>query len=346
MSNRKIKFAIFGAGNITGSRHIPTLRALGRAEILGIVDINSSRAEAAARRFNLPHWSAGCDQPWFDDVEAVTIGVSPHAHAAAARRALEAGKHVLLEKPMTLQVADAEMLVELAAARRRILAVVHNFQFARSAMKLKRMIAAGKLGEVRGILAFQTSTTQRRLPVWHEELPLGLFYDEAPHLVYLLKAFGGPVAVQSVAVTPSTQGRVTPAVITAHLTAGPVPAVLYNNFEAPVSEWHFTVFGTKAAGIIDVFRDVLVVLPNDGQHLSLEVMRTTWSAVGWHLWGVFTSGLAMLRGRLLYGNEEVFRRFLDAVETGQAPADINGSDGLAVVRSLHQILDLAAQPVG
>jgi hypothetical protein len=120
--------------------------------------------------------------------------------------------------------------------------------------------------------------------------------------------------------------------------------VLYNNFEATFSEWHFTVYGTKAAGVIDVFRDVLVTIPNDRQHLAVDVMRTTAMAVGTHLSGVFRSGLAMLGGKLLYGNEEVVRRFLDAIETRTPPEGISGQDGLGVLRLQHRILELARQP--
>jgi hypothetical protein len=120
-----------------------------------------------------------------------------------------------------------------------------------------------------------------------------------------------------------------------------VPAVLYNNFEAPVSEWQFAVYGSRAVGIIDVFRDVLVVLPNDGEHRAADVLRTSAVAIAHHLSGVVRSGLRLLAGKLLYGNEEVVRRFLDAVEGGKDPAGISAEDGLAITRLQHAILDAA-----
>jgi predicted dehydrogenase len=332
---------VIGAGNITASRHIPALRASGRVKILGVMDTDLVRAQAVAERFGIPHWSCDWEADWLKEVVAVTIGVPPAAHVAAARQAIVAGKHVLLEKPMTLLPQEADDLVARAKTAGRILAVVHNFQFSRSACRAKRLIAEGKLGTVCNLLAFQTSTATRRLPVWHEELPLGLFFDEAPHLFYLMRAFGGDISVRSVAITPSAQGRRTPAVITAHLDAGGIPAVLYNNFEATVSEWHFAIYGTRAAAIIDVFRDVLVVLPHDGQHLSREVIRTSLKSIYDHLWGTFTSGLQMLRGRLLYGNDEVVRRFLDAVETGRPPEAISAEDGARMIHALDCVLRVA-----
>jgi scyllo-inositol 2-dehydrogenase (NADP+) len=341
MSRSKVRFAVIGAGNITSLRHIPALRASGRAEIIGIIDRHADRAQDVAKRFNLPHWGNSLDEPWLEKAEAVTIGVPPAAHMEVARAALEAGKHVLLEKPMALNVNEAIEAVELAEAKGLMFGIVHNFQFARSAVKLQKMIASGKMGALKGILCFQTSTTERRLPVWHEELPLGLFFDEAPHLLYLLHAFGGKVELESVAVSKSTKGRVTPAVVTAHFKAGNVPAILYNNFEAPVSEWHFIVYGEKAMAAIDVFRDVLVVLPNDNQHLAADVMRTSGALLFTHLRGVFVSGLQMLRGKLLYGNEEVVRRFLDAIQTGVPPLGISGRDGLEVLKMQLAVVEAA-----
>lgn len=342
MAEKKISFAVIGAGNITNLRHIPTLKKLDRVNLLGIIDVDAAKAEKTAKKFKLPYFASSIDNTWFSNVEAVSIGVPPYEHAAVIKKMLNEGKHVLTEKPMTLKVPEAESLVALAAEKNKILAVVHNFQFAKSTLKLKYKIAKGELGEIKSILAFQASTTERRLPVWAEQLPLGLLFDEGSHLFYLLRAFGGNIKIQSVGVTHSTMNRQTPAIITAHMTAGDIPVGFCNMFEAPVSEWHFCVLGSKAVGIIDIFRDVLVVLPNDGQHLALDVMRTTFLGVGNHLWGVLSSGIQMLKGNLLYGNEEVFRRFLDAVESGKQPESISGEDGLQVVRALNEMIEMAS----
>lgn len=341
MNGRRVKVAVVGAGNITSLRHIPALRASGRADVVGVIDIHEERAVAVCRRFGIPNHASDMGAPWFAGVDAVTVGVPPAAHAPVARAALLAGKHVLLEKPFALRVEEASELVALSRRQGRVLAVVHNFQFARSAKRLMELIRRGELGRTTGIFCFQASTAERRLPAWYEELPMGLFYDEAPHLLYLLRAFGGEVELRSVAVAPSTNGRVTPAVITAHLSAGGVPAVLYNNFEAPVSEWQFAVYGTRAVGIVDVFRDVLVVLPNDREHRAGDVLRTSAVAIASHVSGVVRSGLRLLTGKLLYGNDEVVRRFLDAVEDGKEPAGISAEDGLAIARLQHAILDEA-----
>jgi scyllo-inositol 2-dehydrogenase (NADP+) len=114
------------------------------------------------------------------------------------------------------------------------------------------------------------------------------------------------------------------------------------NFQAPLSEWHIGVLGTERAAVIDIFRDVLVVVPNDGSHLGRNILRTTVSA-GWsHLAGTVESGALLAAGRLSYGNDEVVRRFCLACQGEQGALDgISASDGLAVVRMQHQVLEAA-----
>jgi len=334
-----IKIAIVGAGNITSLRHIPAFQRSGRVEILGVIDRKAEKARAVAERFSIPNSGSSFDEPWMKDAQAVSIGVPPHVHFETCRTALEQGKHVLMEKPMTLRVEEAEQLAALAKSQRLVFGVVQNFQFSRSAMALKRKIEKGSLGAITSLYCFQCSTTERRLPVWHEELPLGLFYDESPHLLYLLTAFsGGEVTVQDVTVIPSARGRVTPSLVTAHFRAGEIPAALYNNFEAPISEWHFIVYGTKAVGVIDLFRDILITIPNDGQHLAVDVLRSSLMLTGSHLWGVFTAGLRMFRGKHLYGNETVVQQFLDAIEFESPLKGISAEDGLRVLRLQHEML--------
>lgn len=338
MSDRKFRVAFIGAGNIISSRHISTFKASGRCELVGVVDANAGKAEMLARKTGIPNHAADMKAGWFQGVEAVCIGTPPFKHYDSAVEALERGKHVMLEKPMCMKVEEASSLVDMARERKLILTVVHNFQFASSAMRLKALIAEGRLGRIRNILGFQVTNDARRLPQWHEALPYGLLYDEAPHLLYLLQAFGGGLEIENASFTPSTTGRTTPALVTASIKSERCPCSLYINFESPVCEWQLVVFGEMAAGVVDIFRDVLVVLPHDGQHLAYEVMRTSLMGTWMHYAGVLRSAMKRLSGKLFYGNETVVQRFLDAVETGVGPADVSGEDGLVILRAQHELM--------
>ena len=337
-----VRVACFGAGWVTVNRHIPAMRRHGGFDVRLIVDRHPERARAAAARTGVPgHLAAdSADALPLDEVDAVSCGTAPFGHHAILRGALERGLHVITEKPFTMTVAQGEELVELARRRRRVLAIVHNFQFAASAVKLQRWLAGGRLGRVRAVWAVQLSNPARRLPDWFDELPFGLFYDESPHLLYVARALaGGELEPVAVTAHPSTRGlRNTPAQIDAQLRCGDVPVSVQMNFEAPVSEWHVAVVGERALGIVDLFRDIAVHVPNDRGHRALDVLRTTASST-WHHWrGYLRSGLGHARGTLLYGNEEVFRRFHAAIATGREPAGIGPDDALAVLRLQHWIV--------
>jgi predicted dehydrogenase len=333
-----------GLGWVSVHRHLPALRASGACEVVGVVDRHPGRAREVAARLGIPGHHAGerlSDIPWLDTVEAFVIGASPAAHGALIREALALGRHVLTEKPFVLDPAEGEALVALARDKRLTLAIVHNFQFARSTRALRTDLDKGRYGALRFIHARQLGNPRRRLPAWYEELPLGLFYDESPHLLYLLRALApAPLEFLRAEVQPSTLGKRTPAWVSAHYAAGParIPVKLDMGFEAPVSEWHVSVGGEHRLGDLDVFRDIYVSVPNDGEHTAWPVLRTSLAATWSHWAQHLVSGPGHLRGTLLYGNDEVCRRFAAAVRSGSEPAGIGAADALAVLRMQHQIV--------
>jgi scyllo-inositol 2-dehydrogenase (NADP+) len=344
----RIRVASVGAGWVTRHRHIPVLQRSPDFDVVGVIDRDAGRARATAEQHHLRRWAGTptLEAAWLDEVDALTIGTPPATHFALARAALEAGKHVLMEKPVALRPDEAEELQETARRAGRTLAIVHNFQFARSAQTLRRRIQSGHFGRVTSVLALQLSNPRRRLPAWYETLPFGLFYDESPHLLYLIRSFAGEPTLTHASVVPSPHGAVTPAVVSAQFDCAGIPASLYMNFEAPLSEWHLCVMSERRFAAIDVFRDVLVELPQDGGHAAADIMRSSGASTLTHWLGVLRSGWLLLRKRLLYGNEEVVRRFAQAVRSGSPPEGISIHDGLQVLRLQHAVMGATrcAQP--
>lgn len=342
-----LRVAAVGLGWVTLHRHLPALRRDPAFELVGVADRHPGRAQSVAEKHGVPRHHAGdrlAAIPWLEEVEAFTIGAGPAAHGALIREALELGRHVLTEKPFVLDPAEGEELVALARSKGRVLAVVHNFQFARSMRRLAADLAAGRYGALRFLHARQLGNPLRRLPSWHEELPLGLFYDESPHMFYLLRALAPPpLEFLRAEVHPSTQGKRTPAWISAHYAAGRsrIPVKLDMAFEAPLSEWHIGVAGERSLGDVDVFRDIYIRLPNDGAHTAWPVVRTSLAATWAHWTQHLVSGPRHLSGTLDYGNGEVFRRFAAAARAAQEPEGIGGADALAVLRMQHEVLQRA-----
>lgn len=116
---------------------------------MAIAETNPERAKEAADRFKIPRsyldYRELLDQP---DIDAVTIALPNHLHAAVAIEALQARKHVLLEKPMAMNAKEAVKIIETAKKMKRALMVGQNFRFNRHTQVAKLILERGDLGEV------------------------------------------------------------------------------------------------------------------------------------------------------------------------------------------------------
>jgi scyllo-inositol 2-dehydrogenase (NADP+) len=344
----RVRVAAIGLGWVCTHRHLPVIDRSRAYDVVGVIDRNAGLAASVARRRGYRRSAQTerlADVGWLDEVDAVTIAAAPMSHAGLIEQALALGKHVLTEKPFTMTVGEGRRAVRAAASRDLRLAVVHNFQFARSTKRLLGDLRAGRLGRLTAINAVQLGNPRRRLPVWHDDLPFGLFYDESPHLLYLLRRLGGNLELTRALVTRHRDRRNTPGQIDAFFRCpSGIAATLRCNFDSPISEWHVMAFGERGLGIVDVFRDIYVFLPNDGRHDALRVLRTSLSATAQHWWQHVASGLPHLGGRLFYGNEEVFSRFAAGIAgDSEALAPIGADAALGVLELQHAIMARAEE---
>lgn len=337
---RSARIVAVGCGWATTHRHLPSIRRTPGLVLAGVVDRDLPRAAAAGRAFGVPA-AGSLAAPGLGEFEAVSVGTSPLSHAAAVSEALALGKHVIVEKPFAMDVAQADALLAQADAAGRILAVVHNFQFAASVRAARAAVLSGRHGALRGVLGLQLSNPRRRLPPWYPTLPGGLFYDEAPHLFYLVRSFLGERAVAGAQFVPSADpADHTPRLAQIRFAAGPDEPFgsLQMSFAAALSEWQLVVLCERATLVCDIFRDILMTLPDDGRHVPRQILGTSLRASLGHWRGVVRSGAGFLSGRLDYGNDEVFSRFSAAIATGVPPQGIDGRDGRAIVAAMHAAL--------
>ncbi len=328
-----------GAGWATGERHLPALTRDPRVRVVGIVDGHLDRAQALAARFNIPHTGTSLDESWAAGARALTIGAPPWQHGELVQVALDRGWDCLCEKPFVLPAARAIELASLARERDTVLATVHNFQFSRAGARLFELVETGKLGTLEAVYGFQLSNHRRRLPHWYRDLVGGLFVDEAAHLLYLFRRILGKLEPRTVDARLDGQEIRD---INATFDHESIWASLSMGFNASVSEWQLVVVGSEAVAAFDIFRDLLVVVRNDRGHVARDVLRSSAAMVGGHVAGFAASGLRMVRGRLSYGNDEVVRRFVDAVEGDRDRIRwMTADDGAAVVSCLETLLDRA-----
>ncbi|OUS75438.1 oxidoreductase [Paenibacillus sp. MY03] len=146
---KPMKVAVIGSGQIATSRHIPAYTRSKQAEIKYIVDPILERAQAAAEQFGIPIATASLDDVLSDpEVTAVSVCTPNHTHAPVSIAALEAGKHVLCEKPAALSYAEALRMKEAADRTGNILNIGVVNRFNSAVNHVKQLIDAGELGKL------------------------------------------------------------------------------------------------------------------------------------------------------------------------------------------------------
>lgn len=324
---------IIGAGWVATARHIPALMRDGRVSVNAVYDRSLARAEAAARKFNIPVATDDMDRLIHLSNDFVSICTPPQSHASLAVRALEAGRHVLVEKPMAMTVEEAGLMALAARSRDLRLVVCHNLLFSRSVTRALQ--ALEDAGPIQHVLAVQLSNPDRRLPSWYHELPGGLFFDEAPHMTYLLRRLLGEPSIDQVWTRTEPGGQAID-FLEARLSHNGVSANLTMGFNTPVSEWGLTIIGTKKIVTLNLFRDICTVVANDGRHGPAEVMAGSLSTALQSATGFVSSGLRYSANRLLYGHEGLVEAFVDSL--GGAPPPVSLEDSIGVVRTMTAML--------
>jgi len=270
----------------------------------------------------------------------VFVCTSPFSHAEISISAMRRGINVFVEKPMALDEDEAAAMVDTADETGMKLGVSHNLLFSRSVTSARKRIASGKLGDVRNVLALQASSPNRRLPHWYPDLPGGLFFDEAPHMIYLLDSFVGSLTLDHAWSKLDSKSSMFASLGAEFSGDTGVMAQLTMIFEAPVSEWFVSIVCQRGVVVLDLFRDIQFVIPSDGGHKPHQILRSSFAGVLGHGVGTVTTGARYLTQRQFWGHDVIIQDFLDAVCHDRAPA-ITGEDGARVVSMLGRILEAA-----
>ena len=162
----RLGIGIIGAGSIASTAHLPGYRAIAdRCRVLAVADVDVDRATSFAKDNNVPK-AFGDYRRLLDleDIDAVSVCTPPSVHADATIDALNAGKHVLCEKPLAMNAAEATEMVKAARKNGKVLAVDFQMRFGREAQLLKQIIDDGELGDI--YFARSVYNRRRGIPAW------------------------------------------------------------------------------------------------------------------------------------------------------------------------------------
>ena len=141
-----IRVAIIGCGKIADQHATQVARYQG-AELVGVCDSEELMARQLHDRYRAGAWFSGVEDLLTETrPDVVHITTPPQSHHDLGTMCLEAGSHVYIEKPFTVDAGEAERLIDLARDKKRKLTVGHNAQFTHAALRMRELIAQGALG--------------------------------------------------------------------------------------------------------------------------------------------------------------------------------------------------------
>jgi predicted dehydrogenase len=201
-----IRFAIVGYGMIADA-HATAIQASGDAQLIAVADPAPEAQRVAHERWGCSAYESVDRMLGEVKVDAACVCAPPALHRPLAERLLDAGLHVLCEKPLSVTVQDARAMVSLAEKRRLVLAVSSKFRFVPDLLEARRHIDAGAIGQpISCEVAFCA-----RIPVadrWNLRPELsggGVVMDNGPHAYDTLRVvLGQPPLVTSAMFAPRT----------------------------------------------------------------------------------------------------------------------------------------------
>jgi UDP-N-acetylglucosamine 3-dehydrogenase len=145
---KKIRVGVIGCGSIAQHRHLPEYQVNPNVELVAVCDINQERALEVAEKYSVLSYTTYEELLKSAEVDAVSVCTPNYLHAPITIAALEAGLHVLCEKPMATSKEEAEAMIGAAEKNGKKLMIGHNQRFVPSHQKARQLIANGEVGRI------------------------------------------------------------------------------------------------------------------------------------------------------------------------------------------------------
>ena len=331
----RLKTAVIGAGSM-GKNHLRVYSELPQARLAAIADVNGDLAERLGQAYGVPAYTDYLRLLNEVQPEVVSIAVPSALHEEITLAALEAGAHVLVEKPIAATLESGRRMIARAQAVRRQLMVGHIVRFNPAIQALKEKLEQGALGRI-----FQISC--RRIgPFPARVRDVGVVVDLAPHDLDLMRYLTGLEPLRLYAETERRINTENEDLLLGLLRFPEgITGVLEINWLAPLKEREVWVLGERGLFRVDDLTQDLYFYENSQAHESL------WPALS-HLKGVSEGSMTRFALQRYEPLKAELQAFLSAVSSGQ-PVPVSGEDGmhalrlaLALVESgrTHQVIEL------
>jgi len=325
MKTRSI--AVIGSGSIA-DQHLGAIKEIGHARLAGVYSRSAEKAKKVGEREKC-RWTVDYRDLLRDpEVDIVDIVTSSGSHSSIAIEALQAGKHVLVEKPMAMTSDDAQRLIDEADKRQLVLAVDHTFVYTGAVRKIRELIAEGGIGDL-----YYYDSVRVNLGLFQHDV--NVIWDLAVHDLSIMDYV---LPFRPCAVSATGMGHVAgkPEDI-AYLTLmfdAPLIAHAHVNWLAPVKMRQTLIGGSRRMIVYDdvepsekikIF-DKGITLNGNGKGNGEQLYELL---VGYRTGDMLAPQLDMTEALLREA-----RHFVQCIEKGEEPL-ANGQSGLRVVRLLE-----------
>jgi predicted dehydrogenase len=337
---REINVAIVGCGYVANG-HLKAWRKIHQAQVVAVSDLNESFAKSTAEAWKVPkYYSTLSDLLAHCKVDLVDICTSPQVHAALAVEAMKAGVNVLIEKPMTMTVKDAERIVECQKAIGVKAGVIHNWLFDDPVLQADSIIKKGKLGEILHIEIEALNTKYDSMAAnerhWCHKLPGGRFSEMLAHPIYLMRHFLGGVEVCEVQVSKiGDYPWMKHDELCATFKAGNKLGRAYASFNSSRDAIFISIYGREAILKLELINSTVNFLPKreatrfskgfDSLKQATQLFKSTTGNI-----------VKVAFGRWRSGHDTYIKLFAESLIMNQKPL-VTVEDGLEVVKALERL---------
>ncbi|MBN2186599.1 MAG: Gfo/Idh/MocA family oxidoreductase [Dehalococcoidia bacterium] len=337
-----LKGGIVGCGGAASIYHMPAFRNLKGIRIVAACDRREQAALETARRFGIPRTYGDISQMLErEKLNFVDICSPPQTHFQVCMEAMEAGLHVLVEKPMAFSVSEADKMVSVSRKNEVKLCVIHNLLFTPVVQKAKHLVDSGAIGDLTGVEVKILSRGDGAISKeehWCHCLPGGIFGEFAPHALYLASAFLGTInSARAIAMKHSSFPWVIADELKVMLEAENGLGAFTISCNSPRPSLTMDIFGTKRVLHLNNFAMTLIQHESGSYRIPDLLFDELKSGLRLTT-GAVSSMLRVASSRRWYeiGHRVLIRKFLESV-TGNMDPPVTGEDGRETLRILEDI---------
>jgi 1,5-anhydro-D-fructose reductase (1,5-anhydro-D-mannitol-forming) len=256
---RPVTWALIGASTIAAVYMIDAIRRAPGGRLAGVLSSDPQRGADYAKRHGIPRAYGSLDELCADtEVDAVYVSTANDRHAPEALAAIQAGKHVLCEKPLAVTAADGRAMVAAAAQASVTLGVNHHLRSAPANLMARELVAGERIGRVLGARVFHGTELPIGLRTWRTDCPsagAGAALDLTVHGADLLRFLLDDEVEQVVALSArqgmSTHADIEDAIAGALRLRGGALTTFHDAFTMPCVHTRVELYGSTGAITIE-----------------------------------------------------------------------------------------------